>query len=116
MGTSTLRRLFLALTRTVLVLELDIVLDLVAWIQQIIQAHTIKFGERNQILRIRRALRTLPLAHRLTRKAQLARKSLLAVALTPTEIGKPLRRFYVHVSSYTSDVPSEHHLLRRLVR
>ena len=47
MGASTLCRLGLALTGAVLVLKLDIVLDLVARIEQLVQAHAIEFGERD---------------------------------------------------------------------
>ena len=52
MGAGTFRRLGLALTGAVLVLKLDIVLNLVARIEQLVQAHAIEFGERDQVLGI----------------------------------------------------------------
>ena len=64
-GAGTLCRLGFALTGAVLVLKLDIVFDLIARIEQLIQTHTIELGERNQVLGIGRALRTLPFTDRL---------------------------------------------------
>ena len=57
-------RLGLALTSAVLVLKLDIVLNLIARIEQLVQTHTIELGERDQVLGIGRALRTLPFTNR----------------------------------------------------
>ena len=65
MGTGSLRRLGLALAGAVLILKLDIVLDLVARIEQLVQTHTIELGERDQVLGIGRALRALPFTDRL---------------------------------------------------
>ena len=93
-------RLGLALTCAVLVLKFDIVLDLVARIEQLVQAHAIELGERNQVLGIGRALRTLPFTDRLTRQAQLSRQPLLTKTLAATKVGEPLRSFYIHGSSY----------------
>ena len=113
MGTSTLCRLGLALTGAVLVLKFDIVLDLGARIEQLVQAHTIELGERNQILGIGRALRALPFTDRLTREAQPSRQALLAKALTAAKIGEPLCSFYIHGSSYLMPaVPPDRFVLK----
>ena len=94
MGTGALRCLGLALTGAVLVLKLDIVLDL------IVQTHAIEFCERDQVLGIGRALRTLPFTDRLARQPQLSRQPFLAKTLAATKVGEPLRSFYIHGSSY----------------
>lgn len=65
MGACALCRLGLALTSAVLILKLDIVLNLIARIEQLVQAHAIEPGERDQVLGIGRALRTLPFTDRL---------------------------------------------------
>lgn len=100
MGTGALCRLGLALTGTVLVLKLDIVLDLIARIEQLIQTHTIELGERNQVLGIGRALRALPFADRLARQSQLSCQPFLTKAFAAAKVGEPLRSFYIHGSSY----------------
>ena len=93
-------RLGLALAGAVLVLKLDIVLDLIARIEQLVQAHAIEFGERDQVLGIGRALRALPFTDRLARQPQLSRQPFLAKTLAATKVGEPLRSFYIHGSSY----------------
>ena len=69
MGTGTLCRLGFALTGAVLVLKLDIVLNLIARIEQLVQTHTVELGERDQVLGIGRALRAFPFTDRLARQA-----------------------------------------------
>ena len=100
MGAGTFRRLGLALTGAVLVLKLDIVLNFIARIEQLVQAHAIEFGERDQVLGIGRALRALPFTDRLARQPQLSCQPFLAKALATTKVGEPLRSFYIHGSSY----------------
>ena len=100
MGTGALRRLGLALTGAVLVLKLDIVLDLIARIEELVQTHAIEFCERDQVLGIGRTLRTLPFTDRLARQPQLSRQPFLAKTLAATKAGEPLRSFYIHGSSY----------------
>ena len=100
MGSGTFRRLGLALAGAVLVLKLDIVLDLVTRIEQLVQAHAIEFGERDQVLGIGRALRAFPFTDRLARQPQLSRQPFLAKTLAATKVGEPLRSFYIHGSSY----------------
>ena len=116
-GTGSLRRLGLALAGAVLILKLDIVLDLVARIEQLVQTHTIELGERDQVLGIGRALRALPFTDRLARQSQLSRQSLLAKALAAAKVGEPLRSFYIHGSSYAMPaVPPDRFFLRRLAQ
>ena len=100
MGACALCRLGLALASAVLVLKLDIVLDLIARIEQLVQAHAIELGERDQVLGIGRALRALPFTDRLARQPQLSRQAFLAKTLAATKVGEPLRSFYIHGSSY----------------
>ena len=100
MGAGALRGLGLALTGAVLVLKLDIVLDLVARIEQLVQAHAIEFGERDQVLGIGRALRALPFTDRLARQSQLSCQPFLTKAFAAAKVGEPLRSFYIHGSSY----------------
>ena len=100
MGTGAICRLGLALTGTVLVLKLDIVLNLIARIEQLVQAHTIELGERDQVLGIGRALRALPFTDCLARQSQLSCQPFLAKTLAATKVGEPLRSFYIHGSSY----------------
>ena len=100
MGACALCRLGLALTSAVLVLKLDIVLNLIARIEQLVQTHTIELGERDQVLGIGRALRTLPFTDRLARQPQLSRQPFLAKALAAAKVGEPLRSFYIHGSSF----------------
>ena len=68
-GAGTLCRLGFALTGAVLVLKLDIVLNLIARIEQLVQTHTVELGERDQVLGIGRALRAFPFTDRLARQA-----------------------------------------------
>ena len=100
MGTGAFRRLGLALAGAVLVLKFDIVLDLVARIEQLVQTHAIELGKRDQVLGIGRALRALPFTDRLARQTQLSRQPFLAKALAAAKVGEPLRSFYIHGSSY----------------
>ena len=100
MGASTLCCLGLALTSAVLVLKLDIVLDLIARIEQLVQAHAIELGERDQVLGIGRALRALPFTDCLARQSQLSCQPFLAKAFASAKVGEPLRSFYIHGSSY----------------
>ena len=118
MGASTLCRLGLALTGAVLVLKLDIVLDLIARIEQLVQAHAIELGERDQVLGIGRALRALPFTDRLARQPQLSRQPFLAKTFAATKVGEPLCSFYIHGSSYVMPaVPPDRFLfLRRLAQ
>ena len=100
MGAGTFCRLGLALTGAVLVLKLDIVLDLIARIEELVQTHAIEFGERDQVLGIGRTLRALPFTDRLARQPQLSRQPFLAKTIAATKVGEPLRSFYIHGSSY----------------
>ena len=100
MGAGALRGLGLALAGAVLVLKLDIVLDLVARIEELVQAHAIEFGERDQVLGIGRALCAFPFTDRLARQPQLSRQPFLAKAFAAAKVGEPLRSFYIHGSSY----------------
>ena len=100
MGAGALRGLGLALTGAVLVLKLDIVLDLIARIEELVQAHAIELGERDQVLGIGRALCAFPFADRLARQSQLSCQPFLTKAFAAAKVGEPLRSFYIHGSSY----------------
>ena len=108
MGAGALRGLGLALTGAVLVLKLDIVLDLIARIEELVQAHAIELGERDQVLGIGRALCAFPFADRLARQSQLSCQPFLTKAFAAAKVGEPLRSFYIHGSSYvTPAVPPD---------
>ena len=100
MGACPLCRLGLALTSAVLVLKLDIVLDLIARIEQLVQGHAIELSKRDQVLGIGRTLRALPFTDRLARQPQLSRQPFLTKAFAAAKVGEPLRSFYIHGSSY----------------